>query len=207
MSKTHPTIPEGDLGFDAISYAREIVSTPSHHDADEFSACARETDGAVREAAERLAYTLTPPISSTDDGLVLVNVEDARLLLSALSSPPRPDFIRCALPRGECCHQRIPPVLPPEAPECNDGDDCCRYCGRGLQPCGACKPAAPPADAATEAVEIVRNILTAHDAYITPRGTLSYSTPVASTGFIAAIRWLERVAPTPAPAPSAKEGR
>lgn len=39
-------------------------------------------------------------------------------------------------------------VLPLEAPECNDGDDCCRYCGRGLQPCGACKPA-PPADPQT----------------------------------------------------------
>lgn len=54
MSKTHPTIPEGDLGFDAISYAREIVSTPSHHDADEFSACARETLSAMLAAWDRL---------------------------------------------------------------------------------------------------------------------------------------------------------
>ena len=49
-----PTIPEGDLGFDAISYAREIVSTPSHHDADEFSACARETLSAMLAAWDRL---------------------------------------------------------------------------------------------------------------------------------------------------------
>ncbi len=55
MSKTHPTIPEGDLGFDAISYAREIVSTPSHHDADEFSACARETLSAMLAAWDRLS--------------------------------------------------------------------------------------------------------------------------------------------------------
>lgn len=47
-------------------------------------------------------------------------------------------------------------LLPLEAPECNDGDDCCRYCGRGLQPCGACK-APPPADAATEAGKEARN--------------------------------------------------
>ncbi len=52
MSK--PTIPEGDLGFDVISYAREIVSTPSHHDADEFSACARETLAAMLAAWDRL---------------------------------------------------------------------------------------------------------------------------------------------------------
>jgi hypothetical protein len=49
-----PTIPDGDLGFDVISYAREIVSDPSHHDADEFSACARETLAAMLAAWDRL---------------------------------------------------------------------------------------------------------------------------------------------------------
>lgn len=70
---------------------------------------------------------------------------EERIVRALLAEEPEaPDFIRCAVPRGECCHQRIPTVLPLEAPECNDGDDCCRYCGRGLQPCGACKPASLP---------------------------------------------------------------
>lgn len=51
-------------------------------------------------------------------------------------------------------------VLPLEAPECNDGDDCCRYCGRGLQPCGACKPVASPPDV-REAAEEGRVVVTA----------------------------------------------
>ncbi len=77
-------------------------------------------------------------------GLENSRVEAARLLRALLAEEPgAANFIRCAVPRGECCHQRIPAVLPLEAPECNDGDDCCRYCGRGLQPCGACKPEAP----------------------------------------------------------------
>jgi len=50
-----PTIPDDDLGFDVISYAREIVSGPSHHDADEFSACARETLAAMLAAWNRLS--------------------------------------------------------------------------------------------------------------------------------------------------------
>lgn len=68
-----------------------------------------------------------------------------------------PDFIRCVIPRGECCHQRMPPVIPLEAPECNDGDDCCRYCGRGLQPCGACRPAPLPPEV-REAAEAYRRL-------------------------------------------------
>ena len=39
-----PTIPDDDLGFDVISYAREIVSDPSHHDADEFMPATIEED-------------------------------------------------------------------------------------------------------------------------------------------------------------------
>lgn len=50
-----PTITDDGLGFDVVSYAREIVSTPSHHDADEFSACARETLAAMLAAWDRLS--------------------------------------------------------------------------------------------------------------------------------------------------------
>lgn len=52
--KTGPTIPEGDLGFDAIAYARDIVADRGHKDADEFSACARETLAAMLSAHDRL---------------------------------------------------------------------------------------------------------------------------------------------------------
>lgn len=85
-------------------------------------------------------------------------VETIRALLA--EEPEAANFIRCALPRGECCHQRIPVVLPLEAPECNDGDDCCRYCGRGLQPCGACKAVASPPEV-REASEEGRVVVTA----------------------------------------------
>lgn len=68
------------------------------------------------------------------------------------------------------------------------------------------------AEKAMEAELVVRNILTAHEASLTERGTLSYSSPSGSTGFIAAIHWLEAfdalAAPAPAPAPAGEgEGR
>lgn len=51
---------------------------------------ARETeDGAVREAAERLWYKLTPPISVTENGCIFASAEDIETVLRALSSPPR----------------------------------------------------------------------------------------------------------------------
>jgi len=52
---------------------------------------ARETDGAVREAAERLWYKLTPPTSVTENGCVFASAEDIETVLRALSSPPRPE--------------------------------------------------------------------------------------------------------------------
>lgn len=100
----------------------------------------------ARRKAEEAVNGISAAIEETIETRLLVPL---RALLA--EEPEAANFIRCTIPRGECCHQRIPAVLPLEAPECNDGDDCCRYCGRGLQPCGACK-APPPADAATEAV-------------------------------------------------------
>ena len=52
--KAGPTIPDGDLGWDAIAYARDIVADPKHHDADEFSGCAKETLMAVLARFDRL---------------------------------------------------------------------------------------------------------------------------------------------------------
>ena len=62
------------------------------------------------------------------------------------------------------------------------------------------------AEKAMEAEIVVRNILTAHEASLTERGTLSYSSPAGSTGFIAAIHWLEAFDALAAPAPEG-EGR
>ena len=41
---------------------------------------------AVREAAERLWYSLTPPRSTTDDGMLLVRAEDVEMVLRALDA-------------------------------------------------------------------------------------------------------------------------
>ena len=41
---------------------------------------------AVREAAERLWHSLTPPRSTTDDGMLLVRAEDVEAVLRALAS-------------------------------------------------------------------------------------------------------------------------
>lgn len=45
---------------------------------------------AVRGAAERLWHSLTPPRSTTDDGMLLVRAEDVEAVLRALSSPAAP---------------------------------------------------------------------------------------------------------------------
>ena len=74
---------------------------------------------AVREAAERLWHSLTPPRSTTDDGMLLVRAEDVEAVLRALSSPlaaPAKDEVReaaealtvycnvCEADRREPCH-------------------------------------------------------------------------------------------------------
>ena len=41
---------------------------------------------AVREAAERLWHSLTPPRSTTDDGMLLVRAEDVEAVLRALAA-------------------------------------------------------------------------------------------------------------------------
>ena len=52
---------------------------------------------------------------------------------------------------------------------------------------------APPAGAEVrEAAEIIRRIVTNHDARITERGVLVYGQPCMSTGFVEAIEWLSR---------------
>lgn len=53
-------------------------------------------------------------------------------------------------------------------------------------------PAAPPSDAVREAAEVVRTILTAHDARLSESGVLTYGPPSKGTGFVAAIQWLRR---------------
>lgn len=54
-------------------------------------------------------------------------------------------------------------------------------------------PAPRPAqDAVREAAEVVRTILTAHDARLSESGVLTYGPPSKGTGFVAAIQWLRR---------------
>lgn len=51
----------------------------------------------------------------------------------------------------------------------------------------------PPAGAEVrEAAEVVRTILTAHDARLSESGGLTYGPPSKGTGFVAAIQWLRR---------------
>ena len=50
-----------------------------------------------------------------------------------------------------------------------------------------------PDDAAVrEAAEVIRTILTAHDARLSESGVLTYGPPSKGTGFVAAIQWLRR---------------
>lgn len=51
-------------------------------------------------------------------------------------------------------------------------------------------PPRPAQDAVGEAAEIVRTILTAHDARLSESGVLTYGPPSKGTGFVAAIQWL-----------------
>lgn len=77
--------------------------------------------------------------------------------------------------------------------------------GHGPEDCSWCEAAAllagvkwdeeppPPAqDAVREAAEVVRTILTAHDARLSESGVLTYGPPSKGTGFVAAIQWLRR---------------
>lgn len=61
--------------------------------------------------------------------------------------------------------------------------------------CPCHEPDGTPAssDAAVrEAAEVVRTILTAHDARLSESGALTYGPPSRGTGFVAAIQWLRR---------------
>ena len=61
--------------------------------------------------------------------------------------------------------------------------------------CPCHEPDGTPAssDAAVrEAAEVVRTILTAHDARLSESGVLTYGPPSRGTGFVAAIQWLRR---------------
>ena len=89
-------------------------------------------------------------------------------------------------------------------------DTSCARCGRDLTvssaTCGECcaetpaagvvevtpAPPSPAGDAVREAAEIVRTILTAHDARLSESGVLTYGPPSKGTGFVAAIQWLRR---------------
>ena len=52
--------------------------------------------------------------------------------------------------------------------------------------------AAPARDEVREAAEVIRTILTAHDARLSESGVLTYGPPSKGTGFVAAIQWLRR---------------
>ena len=56
----------------------------------------------------------------------------------------------------------------------------------------ASPPAAPARDEVREAAEVIRTILTAHDARLSESGVLTYGPPSKGTGFVAAIQWLRR---------------
>lgn len=51
---------------------------------------------------------------------------------------------------------------------------------------------APARDEVREAAEVIRTILTAHDARLSESGVLTYGPPSKGTGFVAAIQWLRR---------------
>lgn len=51
---------------------------------------------------------------------------------------------------------------------------------------------APGSEEVREAAEVVRTILTAHDARLSESGALTYGPPSKGTGFVAAIQWLRR---------------
>lgn len=133
---------------------------------------------AVGEAAERLWHSLTPPRSTTDDGMLLVRAEDVEAVLRALASfpaAPPSDAVaapKAARPKGDIW----------DACGCPNPDDCEHV---------FYEPA--PSDAAVrEAAEVVRTILTAHDARLSESGALTYGPPSKGTGFVAAIQWLRR---------------
>lgn len=60
------------------------------------------------------------------------------------------------------------------------------------EPLLASPPAAPARDEVREAAEVIRTILTAHDARLSESGVLTYGPPSKGTGFVAAIQWLRR---------------
>lgn len=57
---------------------------------------------------------------------------------------------------------------------------------------GTIEPAPPAGAEVREAAEVVRTILTAHDARLSESGALTYGPPSKGTGFVAAIQWLRR---------------
>ena len=83
-----------------------------------------------------------------------------------------------------------------EADECGEGcghDDheCIRVPKAVLAYVERLRSAAPPpSDAVREAAEVVRTILTAHDARLSESVVLTYGPPSEGTGFVAAIQWL-----------------
>ena len=112
--------------------------------------------------------------------------------------------------RSPCpsCAERLAPPPAPEAPilpvclECSfasgghvhvnreDGSQAVRY--PTAEEWNAAIRQAPPSDAVREAAEVVRTILTAHDARLSESGVLTYGPPSKGTGFVAAIQWLRR---------------
>lgn len=67
----------------------------------------------------------------------------------------------------------------------------CRWHSRATAALAA-RPAVVDGDAVREAAEVIRTILTAHDARLSESGVLTYGPPSKGTGFVAAIQWLRR---------------
>lgn len=86
----------------------------------------------------------------------------------------------------------------------HEADECGESCGHDNHECIRVPKAVlayverlrstppPPSDAVREAAEVIRTILTAHDARLSESGVLTYGPPSKGTGFVAAIQWLRR---------------
>ena len=133
------------------------------------------------------------------DALEIIQAEAFRAAAGPEAPPPTSDAVRCAW-----CGAAL--AQDPDAPH--------RWrCDRAVQ--GKCvargywyvlcddlagvreaalvtDTAGTPSDAVREAAEVVRTILTAHDARLSESGVLTYGPPSKGTGFVAAIQWLRR---------------
>lgn len=147
---------------------------------------------AVREAAERLRQLLRPPVTMTPDGYAFFRVEDVETVLRALAAPPS----TVTVPDDAAVREAAAPTT--YCPDCSvqgttAGCWTLRLCDQHRIDVSFVSLTPPPAGAEVrEAAEVVRTILTAHDARLSESGVLTYGPPSKGTGFVAAIQWLRR---------------